>query len=444
MFPCLFTADEREHLANAVAAPPPPKRAPPLSYDINFAQIIASSALRDNFIQSRFDEDTAAWVASTGNPSSAKQFAVDLLTHFVSRTTANGVCFRGEMFVLSPLQFFRLLDCAVSGAGRTAPAIATSSATGGDGGGGVGSSAPVPHQYGHGGGAARLAANNNVSQVRAAVTGRYGGLPRLGDDDDDDDDNTARSGETAPLNARSNHHARATSEHDADAEDAGRMARFLHSRRNAPPPATGTRAIATMLDIGAGDGNVTKRLSPFFDAVSVTEDNTAMRLRLRTAGAGFSVFASSDTPSLLASGAFDLVACLNVLDRCDQPLTLLREIHGGLVRRKQQLQSTASTSAHPTLVPSPLLLLAVVLPWCPFVESGAAKVAPSQPLPGMEGGRCRDGATFEQSLDRLVAAVLEPMGFRVRCWTRVPYLSEGDAAFAYFALDDAVLVLEPV
>ena len=51
------------------------------------------------------------------------------------------------------------------------------------------------------------------------------------------------------------------------------------------------------------------------------------------------------------AGTYDLISCLNVLDRCDCPLGMLRQIHG-------------------KLRPGGLLLLAMVLPYQPFVEKG--------------------------------------------------------------------------
>jgi len=49
---------------------------------------------------------------------------------------------------------------------------------------------------------------------------------------------------------------------------------------------------------------------------------------------------------------FDVVACLNLLDRCDKPLTVLKDV-------KQILQPVTGR-----------LLVAVVLPFSPCVESG--------------------------------------------------------------------------
>ena len=48
---------------------------------------------------------------------------------------------------------------------------------------------------------------------------------------------------------------------------------------------------------------------------------------------------------------YDVITCLNVLDRCDRPLTLLRQM-----RR--------------SLRPDGLLVVALVLPLSPYVEHG--------------------------------------------------------------------------
>lgn len=49
---------------------------------------------------------------------------------------------------------------------------------------------------------------------------------------------------------------------------------------------------------------------------------------------------------------YDVISCLNVIDRCENPLTLLRQIHASL---KPDVG---------------LLVLAVVLPFSSYVETG--------------------------------------------------------------------------
>ena len=96
-----------------------------------------------------------------------------------------------------------------------------------------------------------------------------------------------------------------------------------------------------------------------------------------------------------------------MLDRADRPLTLLRQLRG-LVE-----------PGHGRL------LLAVVLPWCPFVEDGSKQRRPTETLP-MKGGTCCEGKPFETSLRFLVERVLEPEGYALESWSRVPYISRGD------------------
>lgn len=86
------------------------------------------------------------------------------------------------------------------------------------------------------------------------------------------------------------------------------------------------------------------------------------------------------------SPRFDCVALLNVLDRCDTPRTLLAQLRD-LV-----------------LPVSGRLLLAVVLPFRPFVEDGTARRAPAEPL------HLPPNASFEASLQQLWDTVLEPLG----------------------------------
>lgn len=178
-----------------------------------------------------------------------------------------------------------------------------------------------------------------------------------------------------------------------------------------------------LLDVGAGDGNVTSTIAPGFERVVCVEASVPMGRRLRARG----FVASTDIDVVfdhtrIGRGCYDLVTLLNVLDRADRPQSLLKGLTQ-LVKPK-----------------TGRLLLGVVLPFCPFVEGGKQQRAPAEPLP-MTGGMCREGATFERSLALLVRNVLEPLGWEVERWTRLPYLSEGDSKADLYILDDAVLVL---
>jgi SAM-dependent methyltransferase len=169
---------------------------------------------------------------------------------------------------------------------------------------------------------------------------------------------------------------------------------------------------ARLLDVGAGSGDVTVALAPLFDAVVTTELSRAMAFRLRRRG--FACFRQDVAAVGVPEPAYDAIACLNVLDRCDRPLTLLANLRAGLKDRG-------------------LLLLALVLPYNPFVYEGGNSRDPIEKLPLTR-------SQWESSAQELCQRVIEPLGFEVELITRVPYLSGGDAKRPLYELDDVVLV----
>eukprot|EP00796_Vickermania_ingenoplastis_P005861 gene5861-4183_t len=184
----------------------------------------------------------------------------------------------------------------------------------------------------------------------------------------------------------------------------------------------------SILDIGSGDGNVTAKMIPLLRAgctpadICCSEISSSMRWRLQQRG--FTVVDCADPYHDPATGErrmFDLITCFNILDRIDTPQTMLNAIRD-------------------SLNPGGLVLLAVVLPWCPFVETGSRQKKPKELLP-MKGGECCRGASYEASLTKLVENVLIPTGFEIVRWTRLPYLCEGDLVLKYAVLYDAVLIM---
>ena len=77
-----------------------------------------------------------------------------------------------------------------------------------------------------------------------------------------------------------------------------------------------------LLDVGAGEGSVTACLAPLFQEVITTEVSAPMLWRLRRRGYEAH---GTERPGSLAPRTFDVVSLLNVLDRCDHPISLLRE-----------------------------------------------------------------------------------------------------------------------
>ncbi|KJE94882.1 DREV methyltransferase [Capsaspora owczarzaki ATCC 30864] len=177
----------------------------------------------------------------------------------------------------------------------------------------------------------------------------------------------------------------------------------------------------TLLDIGAGDGNVTARLAPMFASVTTTEASAVMSWRL--AQRGFTSINTLDLhsdPRLL--GPFDVISCLNVLDRCERPRTLLQDIRSRLTPKTGRV------------------ILAIVLPFRPYVEfASTPEGRQNKPVETVQ----LTGVCFEQWAEELIHQLIEPAGFTVEAMGRSPYLCHGDLYRKYYVLDDLLLVLRP-
>mmetsp|Transcript_934 Transcript_934/g.2672 ORF Transcript_934/g.2672 Transcript_934/m.2672 type:complete len:375 (+) Transcript_934:160-1284(+) len=187
----------------------------------------------------------------------------------------------------------------------------------------------------------------------------------------------------------------------------------------------------SLLDVGAGTGAVTETVAEALGLRrrDVTALEVSATLRAKLADRRFRVVDSLES----IRRYYDVVALLNVLDRCDDPV--------GLVRRAlERLKLTG------------VLLIAAVVPFCDRVREGAlgavdAHRPPRAPLPVGRPYRCgerhRDGGpSFEVGATGFLAAVvrLEPT-LRVVSWTRLPYLSCGDTVRSHYVLHSAVFVL---
>lgn len=162
-----------------------------------------------------------------------------------------------------------------------------------------------------------------------------------------------------------------------------------------------------LLDLGAGDGKATESMSPLFENTYVTEISGPMRWIL--AKRGYHIL---EVESWHLSGIqFDVIACLNLLDRCDAPESLLKNIRE-------------------SLAPGGRAIIALVFPYNPYVEIGRPDHMPSEWLP-------IKGDTFEEQVNSTITNVFECNGFNVERWSRVPYLCEGDLNQAFYWLDDA-------
>lgn len=178
-----------------------------------------------------------------------------------------------------------------------------------------------------------------------------------------------------------------------------------------------------LLDIGAGTGYMTKMMSPLFHEVVATEASHPMVLSLRQRGLQTVETCDIEADSWLRGQSFDTISCLNVLDRCDKPITLLHQIRRLLLKWQAQ-------SGRPGLC-----VLAVVFPFCPFVEAVAGmEREPTEYL------RLSDNSTFEGAVNSFVRDVFRPVGLEVVAMSRVPYVSIEDMVYV---LDNAIFMLKP-
>jgi SAM-dependent methyltransferase len=169
-----------------------------------------------------------------------------------------------------------------------------------------------------------------------------------------------------------------------------------------------------LLDVGAGDGFVTRELATLFTDVATTELSAPMARRLRARG-----YACHQkdlaTATIDDAGRFDVVALQNVIDRTTHPLRLIDR-------------------AGELLAQGGRLVIALPVPIDPVVFSGPTRRTPAEALP-------TGAKDFESAVATLHAKVFEPRGWNVTAWSRAPYLCNGSASARVSVLDDAIFVL---
>jgi SAM-dependent methyltransferase len=178
----------------------------------------------------------------------------------------------------------------------------------------------------------------------------------------------------------------------------------------------GDGARGRVLDVGAGSGGVTATLAAFASELVATETSAPAIRRLRARGhrAHLLDLAEPGARSQIGAEPFDVVACLNVLDRAERPRALL-------------------DAAVRCVAPGGRLLVATPLPYEPVHFRGGGRAAPLERLP-------ITGKTWEAAARATAERVLAPAGLDVLVLARAPYLSAGDAARPVHVLDDAIFV----
>lgn len=175
-------------------------------------------------------------------------------------------------------------------------------------------------------------------------------------------------------------------------------------------PINQTAQLTSLLDIGAGDGSVTQRMAGLFENVYTTEMSSIMQWRL--SNYGYKVLDINEWGDL----KFNVITCLNVLDRCEKPLSLLKKI-------RERLNSDFGR-----------VIISLVLPFKPYIEYNNDH-HPDEFIH-------INGRLPEEQINEFTLNVFQPLGFRLKKLTRVPYLCEGDMERSYYFLSDYIFVLE--
>lgn len=185
-----------------------------------------------------------------------------------------------------------------------------------------------------------------------------------------------------------------------------------------------------LLDIGAGSGNVTAQFATLVDTIYVNEVSQYMIQVLQTKQYIAYTYSSTDVKYIIndmqqrskqQQSSPHIISILNVLDRCNEPLTLLKQIY----------QYTNYDT---------ILLIALVLPYKPYVENNDGSwTEPTEQLIDNKYNICC--ASFEDSIQLLFEHVFSVIGYDILTVSRLPYISAGDNVKPFYVLQDAVFVL---
>ncbi|CAO4385423.1 unnamed protein product [Caenorhabditis nigoni] len=172
-----------------------------------------------------------------------------------------------------------------------------------------------------------------------------------------------------------------------------------------------------VLDLGAGNGDITEHMRPFFDDVYATELSPKMRKRL--ASKGYTVLDALEWAN--TDVKFDLITAFNLLDRHYSPSKLLQDLWNVSHR----------SNCH--------VIVSLVLPVSHYVEfnPNGSSTRPDSYLNVQ-------GRTYADHVHHMIVNVFKAANFEVVRWTRLPYLCEGDMNNSAYYLPDAVFLLKPI
>ncbi|KAJ9455248.1 DREV methyltransferase [Diplonema papillatum] len=149
------------------------------------------------------------------------------------------------------------------------------------------------------------------------------------------------------------------------------------------------------LDVGTGKGDLALRYKHLFETVVATEVSAALCRRLKHLG--FRVFQTPTVELPASEQRFDCVLCLNTLDRCPNPHSLLKNMRA------------VATIGSPVVIAVPLPFYHLDF----FTKSSMAGLS-------LEGDN-----TFEGSASAVADELLLPVGLKPVALYRAPYMSSG-------------------
>ena len=169
----------------------------------------------------------------------------------------------------------------------------------------------------------------------------------------------------------------------------------------------------TVLDVGAGDGYVTQvAYYPLFKNIEVTEASAGCIESLKNNPFITNVHFETSLKKFITTtsanindkkmNTIDLISMLNVLDRCDKPLTMLKDAHACLQNSNGKL------------------IIALTYPHRPFVvEKDVLKAEQAETFDKLD-----IQTTFEEFIDKTIEH-LNNLNFNVNAFSRVPYICVG-------------------
>jgi len=175
----------------------------------------------------------------------------------------------------------------------------------------------------------------------------------------------------------------------------------------------------SIADLGAGDGHVSIKVAQAFnlshDKIAVTDMSTTMKYRLKQRG-----FSLRDEHDWYFDTTFDAIFMLNLLDRCEKPYSMLDQAYSILVNK-----------------PHGRLIIALVFPINQSIEWRKSR-RPDEYI------NVNRRIALEEQVCSFLKNVMDPSGFELERFSRVPYLCEGDITTAYYAYTNVVFCFKPI